>query len=73
MDGEKPQISTKFLSPISFTRAIRILLESNFRDSRRHVVSRYRWRWYIFTVLFLFSQRKPYDLKSGVIVIDFWY
>ena len=41
MDGEKPQISTKCLSPISFTRAIRILLESNFRDSRHHVVSRY--------------------------------
>ena len=41
MDSETPQISSKCLSPISFTRAIRILLEGIFRDSRRHVVSRY--------------------------------
>ena len=73
MDSETPQISSKCLSPISFTRAIRILLEGIFRDSRRHVVSRYWLRWYLFTLLFLFSQRKPYDLNSGVIVIDFWY
>ena len=60
MDGETPQISSKCLSPISFTCAIRILFRGNFGDSRCHVVSCYWWRWYLFTVLFLFSQRKPF-------------
>ena len=71
MDGEMAQISSKFPSPISFTRAVSIRFGGIFGDSRRHVVCHYSRRWYLFTVLFLFCPTKPHDLKSGVIVIDF--